>query len=290
MQKIRIRGGYMKLKKFIVTILIYGSIFGGVNLLLAYTFVTQMEDYIQEGLLDIVDVSYTNKGSIAYEINGNPLEPFESYAVALRDGRNEQLLFAENGLALKRKSPIGQQYYVIDYSWLDKGRYDEQDIKDYVKEHRGVMLLRSSYLTDSVLYGSILFITLYALSFYLVPMLLLFLSNFYIFLKKQKAKNREIDYEYEDLAKSMISKLLHNQYDKSWDMPLMVGILSYYVSSQSVVNVVLLGDSNFIWFGLLYVALLLGLCVNYLLKVYNNLDYKRLENKMLQNGEENNGK
>ena len=279
----------MKWKKFLVTMLIYGSLFGGINLLLAYTFVFQMEDYIHEGILDIVDVSYDSKGDITYEIEGTPIDAFESYAVALRKGGNERLLFADNGLAVKRQSPIGQQYYVIDYSWLPKGRYDVKDIKSYVDNNRGVMLLRSSYLTDSVLFGTVLFGALYGLSLYLVPMILMFLSHIYIYFKKRKASFRNIDFEYEDLAKSMILKLLHNEYDRNWDSPLLIGVLAYFVSSQSVINVIITSNSTFIWLWFVYIFLLIGLSINYLMKVYQDIDYKRLENKMLQKGEGKDG-
>lgn len=272
----------MKFKKFIVTILIYGSLFGGVNLLLAVTLVTQMEGFFQEGLLDIVEVDYSEKGEIAYEINGNPIKHFDKYGEALRLGKEEQLLFSANGLALKRNSPIGKQYYVIDYSWLPKGRYDEQDIKDYVKDNRTILILRSSYLTDSVLYGTVLFSALYGLSYYLVPTILVLLSNIYIYFKGLKVKGRELDYDYSDLAKSMLLKLMNKKYEKSWDMPLVIGILSYFVSSTNVVNTIILGSSSYAWVGLLYILIISALCVHYLQQVYMDIDLKRLESKMLQ--------
>lgn len=271
----------MKLKKFIVTILIYGSLFGGVNLVLAYTLVNQMEGFFQEGLLDIVGVSYSVKGEIAYEINGNPITHFDKYGEALRLGKEEQLLYADNGLALKRNSPIGKQFYVIDYSWLPKGRYDEQDVKEYVKDNRLIMILRSAYLTDSVMYGTLLFIALYGLSYYLVPSILVLLANIYIFFKGRKVKGRDLDYDYSDLAKSMLVKLMNKKYEKTWDMPLIIGIISYFVSSTNVVNTIILGSSSYAWVGLLYIAIITSLCLHYLQQVYMDIDLKRLEAKML---------
>lgn len=271
----------MKLKKFIVTILIYGSLFGGVNLVLAYTLVNQMEGFFQEGLLDIVGVSYSVKGEIAYEINGNPITHFDKYGEALRLGKEEQLLYADNGLALKRNSPIGKQFYVIDYSWLPKGRYDEQDVKEYVKDNRLIMILRSAYLTDSVMYGTLLFSALYGLSYYLVPSILVFLANIYIFFKGRKVKGRDLDYDYSDLAKSMLVKLMNKKYEKTWDMPLIIGIISYFVSSTNVVNTIILGSSSYAWVGLLYIAIITSLCLHYLQQVYMDIDLKRLEAKML---------
>ncbi len=271
----------MKLKKFIVTILIYGSLFGGVNLVLAYTLVNQMEGFFQEGLLDIVGVSYSVKGEIAYEINGNPITHFDKYGEALRLGKEEQLLYADNGLALKRNSPIGKQFYVIDYSWLPKGRYDEQDVKEYVKDNRLIMILRSAYLTDSVMYGTLLFSALYGLSYYLVPSILVLLANIYIFFKGRKVKGRDLDYDYSDLAKSMLVKLMNKKYEKTWDMPLIIGIISYFVSSTNVVNTIILGSSSYAWVGLLYITIITSLCLHYLQQVYMDIDLKRLEAKML---------
>lgn len=250
-------------------------------MLLAYTLVTQMEGFFQEGLLDIIEVNYSEKGEIAYEINGNPITHFDKYGEALRLGKEEQLLYADNGLALKRNSPIGKQYYVIDYSWLPKGRYDEQDVKDYVKDNKLIMLLRSTYLTDSVLYGTVLFSALYGLSYYLVPSILGLLANIYIFFKGKKVKGRDLDYDYSDLAKSMLIKLMNKKYEKTWDMPLIIGILSYFVSSTNVVNTIILGSSSFAWVGLLYISIITSLCLHYLQQVYMDIDLKRLEAKML---------
>lgn len=285
----------MKLKKFIITILLYGSLFGGMNMILAYTLVTQMEGFFQEGLLDIVGVSYSEKGEIAYSINDTPITHFDKYGEALRLGKEEQLLYADNGLALKRNSPIGKQYYVIDYSWLPKGRYDETDIKDYVSNNRMLLLLRSSYLTDTVLYGTVLFSALYGLSYYLVPSIVYILANIYIYFKGLKNKGRELDYEYSDLAKSMLIKLMNNKYAKAWDMPLVIGILSYFVSSTNVVNTIVLGTSSYAWVGLLYLLIVILLCVHYLQQVYMDIDLKRLESKMLnedttKNNNEDKGK
>lgn len=250
-------------------------------MVLAYSLVTQMEGFFQEGLLDIVSVSYSDKGEIAYAINDNPITHFDKYGEALRLGKEEQLLFADNGIALKRQSPIGNQYYVIDYSWLPKGRYDEQDIKNYVEENSGIMIMRSAYLTDSVLYGTVLFSALYGLSYYLVPALLFILSNIYILFKGKKAKDRELDYEYSDLAKSMLLKLMNKKYEKAWDMPLIIGVLSYFVSSTSVVNTVVMGNS-YAWVGVLYFTIIIALSIHYLQQVYMDIDLQRLESKMLQ--------
>lgn len=247
-----------------------------------------MESFFQEGLIDNVTVDYTESGELQYYRNGSPISSYDKYGEALRRGSEEQLLFAQNGIALKRNSPIGRQYYVVDYQWLPKGRYDKQDIIDYTQNNRWLMFMRSAYLTDSVLYGTVLFITLYGLSHYIMPIMLTLLANSYIVYKKHKSKSRDIDYEYSDLAKSMLIKLLDNRYSKAWDVPIMVGILSYFITSTSVVNTIFLGRSDsHIIIALMYIVLLLVLSAHYLHQVYLDIDFKRLEKKMLNEKNDN---
>lgn len=270
----------MNIKKFTITTLIYAIIFGGLNILLSTYFVVKMENFIQEGLLDDIAVVYESNGTMKYRVNESYVTPYEKYGEALRLGDDGIILFAKNGLALKRTNLLGKQYYVIDFDWLPSGKYDEKEITQYVTENRAIMLGRSSYLSDSVIFGTVMFAVFYGISFYIIPTILLGLSKLYIWLKSRKKE--QVNYEYSELAGSMLLKLLHKRWERSWEPQVMLGFLSYIVSSTNMANTAIVTEDSLSWVSLLYVVLLIIICLYYLQDVYTNIDLKRLERKMME--------
>lgn len=207
---------------------------------------------------------YTNF-TINKELTGSKLQElldttgdqvYRSYAEALREGKQDQLLVAENGFAWKNKIMGSTRYWVFDYKWLKEEPKTPEAIKDYIKDHKVLMFLRGYTLSDKTVVG---LVTAIFLGF-LAHLLQQSIGAFYIWCVswcRTKRKERKVNKRLKVTFQKPLFALLKMDMDESWRMGVMTALFSYIIAYCGLLNspdIEVLSVVGIIYLGLVYLV------------------------------------
>lgn len=176
-----------------------------------------MESYFNNGLLDTLEVKNNSDYSLDYYYKGVKMETYSTYSEAMLDDKYGILLYADNGMVYNRKTPLGTQSYVIDYSWLNSNTYNKDNIIHYVTYNKNMMILRTLYLSSGWTYMLFIFIIFMILLKVLSPTLLFFAVNIFTYFKYKSIPFEEISkeqFKYFELFRSLILTQTNNRLKK----------------------------------------------------------------------------
>lgn len=213
----------MSLKKHLISTLIYALTILFIAFVFSGTLVGSFRDTIDKGLLDRVEY-VTDKSEEILKIDGVESKLYPSYNEAIYLGNVETVLFAKNGLAFKKRTPMGIQSYIIDYSWLKGKEFNPERVKEYVNDNEPLMLIRSVYLTEFTYPIIILFMLLLYVSILVMDSLIPIIATIF-----SAFKHRGFKTEMFDLTKSLLVSKITHKYKKSWDIPIVLGIYTYFL-------------------------------------------------------------
>lgn len=222
----------MSLKRIFKYTFIYAGFLIAISLFFSINLSSAITNYIQNGLLDPLEVKQDSNYKKEYYYKDTKMDSFNSYSDAYYEGKYSLLLYADNGLIYKRKTPIGTQAYILDYSWLSKNDYDKKEIVSYVTDNQLIMILRTLYLTTSLWYMILVFIVLLVIARYISQPILYIYSNILAYYKykslskEQPEKNRM---KYYELFRGLIVTKSLNALDKSKELMLMTGFYAYFI-------------------------------------------------------------
>ena len=269
----------LKPKKIIIILLLYWFTIGFFYLFSAFSVNENLKSYITNGLIDDVKVHMETEHVYFSEDNVN-LHTYGSYTEAITKGDKNRLLFSKDGLSYRSDKVLGEVIYIIDFNWLAKGKFDIEDIKNYITEHPVLMLIRTMYLSNGGLLGFIYFPLLYGIAIVIFPFYLLTLSRFYGWFRLWGSKGLPIETltstrESIIIARSMFLDLLLKHWREHYTLEFFTGIYSFIVIRNLGFNS--LNEYVFKYYILLYLILLLIIGIYYAISEYGVVDKKRLE-------------
>ena len=208
----------METKKLIKFTIYYFLILMTTTFIFSYSLNKSMENYFNNGLLDTLEVKNNKDYTLSYYYKNVKMETYDSYSDAMRDNKFGILLYANNGLVYNRKTPLGTQSYIIDYSWLTSNTYNKNNIIHYIKTKKILMILRTMYLSYGWIYILTLFIVFLITFKILSPTLLFFMVNIFTYFKYKSIPFDEISkeqFKYFELFRSLILTQANNRLKKS---------------------------------------------------------------------------
>lgn len=208
----------METKKLIKFTIYYFLILITTTFIFSYSLNKSMENYFNNGLLDTLEVKNNKDYTLSYYYKNVEMETYDSYSDAMRDDKFGILLYANNGLVYNRKTPLGTQSYIIDYSWLNSNTYNKNNIIHYVTTKKTLMILRTMYLSYGWIYILTLFILFLIIFKILSPTLLFFIVNIFTYFKYKSIPFDEISkeqFKYFELFRSLILTQANNKLKKS---------------------------------------------------------------------------
>lgn len=208
----------METKKLIKFTIYYFLILITTTFIFSYSLNKSMENYFNNGLLDTLEVKNNKDYTLSYYYKNVEMETYDSYSDAMRDDKFGILLYANNGLVYNRKTPLGTQSYIIDYSWLNSNTYNKNNIIHYVTTKKTLMILRTMYLSYGWIYILTLFILFLIIFKILSPTLLFFIVNIFTYFKYKFIPFDEISkeqFKYFELFRSLILTQANNKLKKS---------------------------------------------------------------------------
>lgn len=131
----------------------------------SYWVVNENEKDLKHDVLDKVSITGNKSGTYHYDWNkgnnGINLE-HKKYRDVVDELKSGEFTLSKNGI-VKRTEVLGVNFYwVLDYSWLGKGKVNNVTIQKYVEENKGLMVVRTFWLSGSLIesvgFISILFI------------------------------------------------------------------------------------------------------------------------------------
>lgn len=269
----------LKPKKVIIVFLLYWLTIGFFYLFSAFSVNENLKTYITNGLIDDVQVHMETEHVYFSEDNVN-LHTYESYTNAINLGDKNRLLFSQDGLSYRSDKVLGEVIYVIDFNWLAKGKFDIEDIKNYITEHPVLMLTRTMYLSNGGLIGFMYFPLLYGIAILVFPFILLTLSRFYGWFRLWGLKGSPIETlmvtrESIMIARSIFLDLLLKHWREHYTLEFFTGLYSFLVIRNLGFHS--LNEYVFKYYILLYLILLVVIGIYYAISEYGVVDKKRLE-------------
>lgn len=268
----------VKWGSIVKTTFIYTGIVILINLVMATYLTENIERYIDNGILDRVEVGYDAQGKLELKDEGIPITVYNSYEDALVQGADNRFLLAQNGLMYKKTVPFGQYLYVLDFTWLPKGVYDLDDIKSYLDTNKLTQIIRTSYLSSGLLVFIYIFPLLLIIGYYLLPIVLVVLSKLYVDLRVNYSKGDERDHvlAMRRLTQSQFLDRLFQRYEGGRD----IQVVTAFYSMLVVMNLGLVGqlmiDVGTIVMGYIGILLLVGM-------YYTGVEYQRMDAKRYLN-------
>lgn len=251
-----------------------------INLIFSISLNNSLSNHFKNGLLDNVNVKTNTDYTLDYYYNGVKMDSFDYYADAMREQRHGILLYANNGLVYNRKTPLGNQSYVIDYSWLKKGIYDKEDIISYIDNNKLIMLFRIMYLSNGWLYILSVSLILMFIMKITVPSLLFFTVNIMTYFKYKSIPDKEkSDEQFKnfEIFRSLILTKSLNEFKKSRDYMFITIIYSYLVIYLMLINSSIDFLPNFIFpIILVYLGILTVVSLYTTIKVLYDIEFKKL--------------
>lgn len=270
----------MKTKNIFKYSAIYCLILVIISLGFSYSLNKTIETHFNNGLLEKIVVEKNKDYTLTYYYNDIEMESYPSYYAGMQSQIYGQLLYADNGLVYNRQTPMGVQSFVIDYSWLPSGEYSKDGIKHYLKQHRLVMLLRTTYLSTGWSYMALMCILLLFISKLILPTIIFMLSNIFSYFKYRSIPeyNASTDrLKYYELYRSLIMTKTLNRYSKSRDFIIFTCIYSYLVVYLLILNN---SVSYFIQYlptlSLIFIGLSTIFCLYYITQVVTDNENKLL--------------
>lgn len=208
----------MENKKLIKYSLIYFLILFIPTLIFSISLNKSMESYFNNGLLDTLEVKNNPDYTLSYYYKGVEMDTYPTYSEAMNEDKYGILLYADNGLVYNRKTPLGTQSYIIDYSWLNSNTYNKDNIIHYVTYNKNMMILRTIYLSSGWVYMLFVFIIFLIIFKILSPTLLFFLVNIFTYFKYKSIPFKDISkeqFKYFELFRSLILTQVTNRLKSS---------------------------------------------------------------------------
>lgn len=264
----------IKPKKTTKVIILYWIIIGLLHGFSAFGVNENLKEYINNGLFDEVEI-HRDLEKVYFSDSGINLYTYDSYADALSYGDKNRVLFSQDGLSYKAERILGEVNYVIDFGWLPKGIYNNKDIKNYINNHPIIMLLRTMYLSNGGYIGILYFPLLYFISMMILPFILLTLSSIYGWFNFKDSKEEELNKETSLIARSIYLDLLIKRWNTNYELEILTGIFSFFISRKVGFNKI--PESDFKFYISIYLALLVIVGIYYAVIEYRIIDKKRLE-------------
>jgi hypothetical protein len=261
-------------KKTTKVIFLYWLIIGLFHGFSAFGVNENLKEYINNGLFDEVEF-HRDLEKVYFSDSGINLYTYDSYAEALDFGDKNRVLFSQDGLSYKAERVLGEVNYVIDFTWLPKGIYNNKDIKDYINKHPIMMLIRTMYLSNGGYIGILYFPLLYFISMMIFPFILLTISRVYGWFYLKDSKKELINKETSLIARSIYLDLIIKRWNRNYELEVLTGIFSFFISREVGFNII--PESDFKFYISLYLALLLVVGIYYAVIEYKIIDKKRLE-------------
>lgn len=163
--------------------ILYVFILTVISFIFSYSFISVISDKFNDSILDDVMVINDSEYNKEYYVNDLLITSYSNYSEAIQKDKFGELLFANDGIVYNRKTPIGKQSFVIDYSWLSSNTFSKKEIIKYLKNHKLLMIIRTMYLTGGfthlILLGLLLIIILKLIS----PTLIFLITSIYTYIK-----------------------------------------------------------------------------------------------------------
>ncbi|KTF59743.1 MULTISPECIES: hypothetical protein [Bacillus amyloliquefaciens group] len=130
-----------------------------------YWVVNENEKDLKHDVLDKVSITENKSGTYNYDWKkgnkGINLE-YKKYRDVVDELKSGEFTLSKNGI-VKRSEVFGVNFYwIFDYSWLAKDKVSNETIQKYIEENKGLMIVRTFWLSgsliESVVFISILFI------------------------------------------------------------------------------------------------------------------------------------
>lgn len=247
-----------------------------VNTLMATYMVENIQMYVDNGFLELVEMEQTDEGlKVTYD--GTNIKTYKTYQDAIIYGDENRFVFADNGFAYKNDTIFGSYTYVVDYRWLAKGVYDEDDLKDYLQNNKLMQVIRTSYLSNGVLILTLVYPFLLIIGYYLMPILLVVVAKVYVELRVVDSSKNEVDYvkKMKRLTQSQFLNRLFTRYEDGLDIPIFTAIFSvfmgstmgYFYSMESYMGEMVL----------MYILVLILITLFYAFTEYGEIDLQRLK-------------
>lgn len=269
--------GQVQWLKFIKACFIFGVITMVVGLLMSTYLVENMEKYITNGTLESLEIRYDDEGSIKAEADGVDIGVYDNYQVAMMYGDTNRIMVANNGLVFKSEVFNMVYYYIIDYSWLPSGRYDHDEVVEYVKANKLKQVLRTGYLSNGFMITLFIYPIWLLVGVYVMPLLLIIVSWIYIRLRVMDSYGEDRDkvVRLRKLTRSQFLQMMTERYNGAKDLYIVTGIYCLYMG----ISIGYFKDLTSILTGLLmgYIFICLILAINYATSEYINIDLGRLK-------------
>lgn len=272
----------MESKRILKYSLSFFIILISINFLFSYSLNKAIQTHFENGVLENLTVEYKNDYTVNYYYDGIKMDSYERYSDAMNQDKYGVLLYSNNGLTYNRKTPLGNQSYIIDYSWLKKGVYNEKDILDYTKNHKWLMLFRTSYLSSGWIYILGITILLFYIMKLIVPTILFFLINIITYFKYKSIPDKEkSDEQFKnfELFRSLILTKSLNKFKESREYFIITLFYSYFMIYAILVNSSVYYIQTFlIPIILIYLGILTFISLYVVVKVLYENEFKKLEN------------
>lgn len=248
-----------------------------VSLLMSTYLVENIETYITNGTLESLEIKYGEDNNILAETDGVDLGVYDNYQVAMMYGDTNRFLVANNGLVFKSEVFNMIYYYVIDFDWLPSGKYNHEELVNYIQSNKIKQVLRTGYLSNGLLVVLFIYPVWLMLGVYMMPLLLIIVSWVYTRLRilDSYGVDKEEVVRLRKLTRSQFLQRLSSRYSESNDLYIMTGMYCIYmgISIGYYSNITGMFTSLLVGYGLVCILLV----INYAAQEYLTIDSERLE-------------